>query len=180
MPLFGGTFREAVNLLPTVTLQATLRIDWTPLAGGHLKTWRARAHSEVAMSVSQRGPAVLRPTLKRLAELEALEADWDTYGALPLTSTALARADTMIRKVVDLHGAALGERAAPYTVMPIADGGVSIEWRGAGADLELDIGPSGELSYLLIMQGDDGRQFEEGSDLPDQQALDLVRRAFGG
>ena len=132
------------------------------------------------MSVSQRGPAVLRPTLKRLAQLEALEADWDTYGALPLTSTALARADVMVRKVVDLYRVALGERVAPYTVMPIADGGVSIEWRGPSANLELDIGPSGELSYLLITQGDDGRQFDEGTDLPEQEALGLVRRVPGG
>ena len=132
------------------------------------------------MSVSQRGPAVLRPTLKRLAQLEGLEPDWDTYGALPLTSTALACADALVRKVVDLYGAAFGEQSAPYTVMPIADGGVSIEWRGASADLELDIGPGGELSYLLITRGDDGRQFDEGADLPEQEALDLVRRVLGG
>ena len=132
------------------------------------------------MSVSQRGPAVLRPTLKRLAQLEALGLDWDSYGALPLTSTALARADALVRQIVDVYGGSLGERAAPYTVMPIADGGVSIEWRGTSVDLELDIGPSGELSYLLITQGDDGRQFDEGSDLPEEQALDLVRRVLGG
>ena len=132
------------------------------------------------MSVSQRGPAVLRPTLKRLAQLEALEPDWDTYGALPLTSTALARADALVRKVVELYGDARGGRAAPYTVMPIADGGVSVEWRGPSADLELDIGPTGELSYLLVTRGDDGRQFDEGTDLPEQEALDLVRRVLDG
>lgn len=127
----------------------------------------------------QRGPAVLRPTLKRLAQLKALEPDWDTYGALPLTSTALTRADAMVRKVVDQHSATVGEREAPYTVMPIADGGISIEWRGSGPDLELDIGPNGELSYLLIIQGEDGRQFEEGTDLAEQQALDLVTGVLG-
>lgn len=132
------------------------------------------------MTVSQRGPAVLRPTLKRLAQLEALEPDWDSYGALPLTSIALARADALVRKVVDVYGESVGGRAAPYTVMPIADGGVSIEWRGVGADLELDIGPSGGLSYLLITKGDGGRQFDEGSDLPEDQVLDLVRHILGG
>lgn len=132
------------------------------------------------MSASQRGPAVLRPTLKRLAQLEALEPDWDTYGALPLTSTALARADALVRKVVELYGDARGERVAPYTVMPIADGGVSVEWRGPSADLELDIGPTGKLSYLLVTRGDGGRQFDEGTDLPEQEALDLVRRVLDG
>jgi hypothetical protein len=132
------------------------------------------------MSVSQRGPAVLRPALQRLDELSKLERDWDSYGALPLTSTALARADALMRAVVDLLGARLGEKVAPYTLMPIADGGISVEWRGATADLELDVGPTGVLGYLLIDRSAHERQFEEGSNIVELQALDLVRSVLGG
>jgi hypothetical protein len=135
---------------------------------------------EAIMSVGQRGPAVLHPALQRLDELSKLERDWDSYGALPLTSTALARADATMRKTVDLLGPTLGERVAPYTLMPIADGGVSIEWRGPSETLELDVGPSGALSYLLIDQSTEERQFEEASDISEEQALDLVRRVLGG
>src|SRR5215207_7158129 len=102
------------------------------------------------MSVGQRKPVVLHAAFQRLDELEKLERDWDGYGALPLTSTAMALADAVMRKAVKQLEALLGERVAPYTIMPIADGGVSIEWRGPTATLELDIGPSGALSYLLI------------------------------
>ena len=132
------------------------------------------------MSVSQRGPAILHPAFERLDELSRLERDWDTYGALPLASTALDVAEAIMRKVVKAFDKALGQCVAPYTIMPIADGGVSIEWRGAGAELELDIGPSGALSYLLIEHTDEGRRFEEGSGLSERQALDLVRRVIGG
>ena len=132
------------------------------------------------MSMSQRGPAVLQPAFERLDELAKLERDWDSYGALPLTSTALALADGMMRKSVKQLGSPLGERVAPYTLMPIADGGVSIEWRGSRATLELDIGPSGALSYLLIDHSTEVRQFEEASDISEGQALDLVGRVLGG
>jgi hypothetical protein len=132
------------------------------------------------MSIGQRGPAVLHASLQRLDELSKLERDWDSYGALPLSSTALAQADATMRKAVDLHGATLGKRVAPYTIMPIADGGVSVEWRGNDATLELDIGPSGALSYLLIDHSAEERQFEEASDISREQALDLVRRVLGG
>jgi hypothetical protein len=131
------------------------------------------------VSISQRGPAVLHASLQRLDELSKLERDWDTYGALPLTSTALAQADAAMRKAVDRFGSMFGERVAPYTIMPIADGGVSVEWRGPSATLELDIGPSGSLSYLLIDQSKAERQFEEASDISEEQALDLVRRVLG-
>jgi hypothetical protein len=123
---------------------------------------------------------VMGPVLERLAELQALEADWDTYGALPLTPTALGRADTIMRAVLDLYGDTFGDRIAPYTVMPIVDGGVALEWRGSKADFNLDIGPTGDLSYLLIERGADGRTFEEKYDVSDQHALDLVRRVVGG
>lgn len=132
------------------------------------------------MAVSLHGPAVLKTALARLDELSRLERDWDTYGALPLTQMALQLAEMTMRQVVGSLGAGQGERAAPYTVMPIADGGVSIEWRVSGAHLELDIGPNGDLSYLLVLQDGDGRQFEEGSLVNAQEALDLVRHVLGG
>jgi hypothetical protein len=132
------------------------------------------------MSIGQRGPAVLHGSFQRLDTLSKLEQDWDSYGALPLTPTALARADATMRKAVALFGVTLGERVAPYTLMPIADGGVSIEWRGPSAILELDIGPSGALSYLLIDHSADERVFEEASDVSEEQAFDLVRRVLGG
>lgn len=132
------------------------------------------------MSIGHRGPAVLHGSFQRLDTLSKLERDWDSYGALPLTPTALARADATMRKAVDLFGVTLGERVAPYTLMPIADGGVSIEWRGPGATLELDIGPSGALSYLLVDYSTEERRFEEASDISEEQALDLVRRVIGG
>lgn len=48
------------------------------------------------------------------------------------------------------------------------------------ATLELDIGPSGASSYLLIDHSTEERRFEEASDVSEEQALDLVGRVLGG
>jgi hypothetical protein len=150
-------------------------VEW--LAEDSASTGREQ---EAAMSVSPRGPAVLKSALQRLEELSRLERDWDTYGALPLTATALTLAEALMRQAVDLLGSGMGERVAPYTLMPIADGGVSIEWRGPQATLELDIGPSGMLSYLLVDNSTGERQFDEEAEVSERQALDAVRRVVGG
>ena len=134
---------------------------------------------ERSVSISQQGPAILLPALQRLDEVSRLEPDWDSYGALPPASKALHVAEAIMRKAVDRLGGAAGERGAPYTVMPIADGGVSLEWHGQVTDLELDIGPDGMLSYLLIEHHEAGRRFKEGTDLPLPAALDLIRRVVG-
>ena len=72
------------------------------------------------MSVSQRGPAVLRPALKRLADLEALEDDWDSYGGLPPSARSLVMAQSIMVRMAKRFG----ERGVPAEVMPIADGGI--------------------------------------------------------
>jgi hypothetical protein len=122
------------------------------------------------MSVSQRGPAVLRPTLKRLAQLEALERDWDSYGGLP----PCARSLTMAQSIMVRMAKRFEERGVPAEVMPIADGGIQLEWQGRSGALALNAAPDGSWSYLLIEQGPDGRTFNERYGLNDAEAEALV------
>lgn len=56
------------------------------------------------MSVSQQGPAVLRPALKKLAQLQALEHDWDGYGGLPPSDRSLAMARSVMLQMVSRFG----------------------------------------------------------------------------
>src|SRR5688572_33491227 len=97
------------------------------------------ARSEVRMSVRQHGPAVLRPALKRLAQLEALERDWDSYGGLPPCTRSL----TMAQSIMVQMAKRFEERGVPAEVMPIADGGIQIEWQGPSGALALNAAPDG-------------------------------------
>jgi hypothetical protein len=130
------------------------------------------------VAVSLHGPTILRPALQRLDELSRLEPDWDSYGALPPSGIALDVTEMIMRKVIEQFGELSGLRAAPYTVMPIADGGLQLEWRGPTAELELDIGPEGAFSYLLIEHPNGVRRFSEGTGLSRSGAFALIERVI--
>jgi hypothetical protein len=134
--------------------------------------------SEVSMAVSLHGPAILRPSLQRLDELSRLEDNWDTYGAFPPAPAALDATETIMRQVIEQFGVTASDCAAPYTVMPIADGGLQLEWRGPSATLELDIGPAGELSALLVEQVSGERRFAEHDALSQAAAFALIGRVL--
>ena len=109
-------------------------------------------------------------TRARLAELGRLETDWDSYGASPVSLRSLTMAERMMLQMV----AKFDVRGAPTEVMPIADGGVQMEWRGRTGDLALNAAPDGSWSYLLIEHGPEGRAYRERYGLDDAEAVSLV------
>lgn len=111
----------------------------------------------------------------RLAELARLEPDWDSYGGFPPTDRAVADAASIMRTAFNKFGPTAGERAIPYGVFPIADGGVQLEWHGPSSELELNVGPEGGLSFLVIEHPKGEPRYRQGSDLSNVEALDLVR-----
>jgi hypothetical protein len=62
----------------------------------------------------------------------------------------------------------------PYAVAPVSDGGVQLEWRSSPLEIEVEVGPLGELGYLLIDGRVAERRFEEQGNVPTQPVLDLV------
>jgi hypothetical protein len=114
-------------------------------------------------------------TRERLAELSGLEADWDSYGALRVSPGALAAAGAIISQVI----ARAGDRGVPRDIMPIADGGVALEWRSPRLELALNACPEGGWSSLLIERGEGGRRATERYDLSDAEALALIFRVIG-
>lgn len=111
----------------------------------------------------------------RLLELTRLEADWDSYGALPMSNRAVAAAGALISRIL----ARSGDRGVPHEITPIADGGVSLEWRYPSRELGLNACPEGGWSYLLVERDEKGRHYTEGYDLSDEDAAALVFQTVG-
>jgi hypothetical protein len=63
--------------------------------------------------------------------------------------------------------------------MPIADGGVALEWRSPRLELALNACPEGGWSSLLVERGEGGRRATERYDLSDAEALALIFRVIG-
>ena len=85
----------------------------------------------------------------RLDHLGALERNWDSYGAEPISTKAIDVAKVVLCRSI----AALRQRGSknvyPFAIAPVSDGGVQLEWRGRAGFLEIEIAPSGTLSALV-------------------------------
>ncbi len=109
----------------------------------------------------------------RLEVLSALQAGWDTYDAQPISHVAIAQSFTFL----DELEARLGDAAhsvAPYFVAPLPYGGVQLEWREPGREIEIEIALDGTLAYLLIEGEGATRVFTERDDV---SLDDVVRTA---
>ena len=112
----------------------------------------------------------LDEALEWLAEIARLEPDWDSYGALRPSPAAVDRARTFIGRAV----VRLGPVGAPHEVMPIADGGISLEWRYPTVELGLNACPEGGWTSLLVERNGPDRRARSSYNLSDDDALEQV------
>lgn len=78
----------------------------------------------------------------KLIELSLLKADWDSYGAKPITELALAKADLFLK-------ALLAIQAVEPSIVPTNHSGIALEWHRNGYDLEIEISPEGEVGEVF-------------------------------
>lgn len=142
---------------------------------------RSRAQAAGPRAAS-RGAALaashLEPTFERLEELANLEPDWDGYEGRPPSSQATAIAGCLVAGAWDRFGAQYDERAQPYEIMPIADGGLQLEWRGSAERLHLNVGPDSRISFLHVVGHGAQRAYREGDDLSRTDAYALLERVI--
>lgn len=117
---------------------------------------RAAAAREIALQaieqlqakLGSREPVQAQIT-KRLREDASLKrANWDTYGAPPITRTALDAADQMHSR---------------WQAVPSSDGGVTLEVHSNGYDVEISFGPKGEAAGGFMEIGDTPVSAERGT-----------------
>jgi hypothetical protein len=77
---------------------------------------------------------VLDRTGQRLALIEELGENWDSYGARAPDAGAAATTRALVARACGDAG------DAPYAVAPLVDGRVQVEWRGPGGAVEVEIG----------------------------------------
>lgn len=102
--------------------------------------------------------------LRKLDKLKNLPEDWDSYGADPINPIAIAKAKSIITSVMIAFGDIVGNVVRLTDVIPIADGGVQLEWIGPHAELEIEISPNGNIGLLYISGSGDKRNYVESGD----------------
>ncbi len=109
-----------------------------------------------------------------LSKFVRLEKDWDTYGAVPISSESIRIAHRLVMAIIRLC-LDTDEVKVPDVIAPIPNGGVHLEWIGSHKEIEVDIGPNGELGYLLIEGEGKDRQFSEKDEDSWTHIIDLIK-----
>jgi len=116
---------------------------------------------------------LLRPLGEVLQSLAELNANWDSYGAIPPSPAALERAWHYASALVE-RGLAMPE------VFPTRSGGVQLEWHTESVEFEWEIDTDGATGVFIF---DDHRSGEKiDGELPYESALltsALLRLARG-
>jgi hypothetical protein len=115
---------------------------------------------------------------RRLDELAALPDDWDSYGAPPLSATAIRHARGTLLALTEQPDLLGVSGVNPAHIAPLPSGGVQLEWTGPRAEIEVEIAPDGKLDCLLIERSGEQRSFTEAEDVSAATIIDLVRRVL--
>jgi len=96
--------------------------------------------------------AQLAPAHSRLMEIARQTLAWSVEGGCdPTTGAAAATAAGLLNQVSMRLGGMTDP--APWTSSPLMDGGLQLEWKATREEIEVEVGPDGSLSYLLIERG---------------------------
>lgn len=123
----------------------------------------------------------LQSSFAYLDKLEALQPNWDSYGAVSITPTALKAACQFLVFIWNTFPGLSGEKSGiqahrilPSAIVPVSDGGIQLEWNGLVMDIELEIDSDEKLSYLLIDKQNTEKRFKEESYISLAKAVGLV------
>lgn len=120
----------------------------------------------------------LDDAVSRVAGMVDLLPNWDSYGATPVLAHAIATATSLVPQVATARLRIDGTRIAPTLVAPIADGGIQVEWNGPTARIEVQIAPDGTLGYLIAVDDERERRYDEVDDAPFEDVMALVLRVL--
>lgn len=148
----GSTWESGVGL------QRCARV--TAKSAWHETLYDRVAPIEVAERVSP-GPAWLDSSLRRLEEYGTYGANWNGYGERPIARTALEVGADLLR----LLSQAADDRFAPSAVVPLATGGIQIEW-GSDGDVIVEVLPEG-IAEAWLARDDKTWRLREATDYSD-------------
>ena len=86
--------------------------------------------------------------LRTIEELSRLPFNWDSYGSPPVQSAAVHGALQV------LLAARANEQSPAPRVVPVSGGGLQLEWRIGGRELDVEILPDGSMETLTVNEGE--------------------------
>lgn len=107
-----------------------------------------------AVTVESSFPVILPAVLAELRRFQRFEANWDGYEALPLDQGVIESAERFLTQYLSQPGDGFDRPS----LMPTAEGGLSIEWRRGDVEFALELVPGG----AILVYAEQGDQWWEG------------------
>jgi hypothetical protein len=99
-----------------------------------------------------------------LAHLSKLPANWDSYGAVPVSVSAIESTLKLLCEVMT-------DDISMLDIVPTVSGGIQIEWHIVGIDLELEISPDGKRAIYFEDSHGQTPSTEDESRFPEMVAV---------
>lgn len=122
---------------------------------------RGQAHTILWQDYGQPLPAWFDPLMQGFVDLLTLPPNWNTYGSGQIDPN-------VIHEAMNLVAGLLGPSAPAPRVMPLSSGGLQIEWRRKGIELEI-VFERGEQAFFYYRNRATGEESEHT--LPLESAL---------
>ena len=97
-------------------------------------------------------PEWVRPLVLRVLQLEALPQDWDSYGGLPLQRK---HRDAALRFL----GLVMTDDLERPDIVPLADGGIQLEWRRDGIEVDFISDDEVVVPTLYVTSASESQEF---------------------
>lgn len=166
----GAETHDGLALSPSAGSQTAHPIPyWTTRTQSRVRAMPVMATQSMGQSQTQ----VLGPIFERLQGFTELEPNWDAYGAAPTAPHAIEGARALLEGLCQSYPY-LARRLAPYSVAPIADGGVQLEWRDAYRKLQVEVRPDRTLAYLLVDRSGPRPRYTEVDRTTRPKAVELI------
>ena len=120
----------------------------------------------------------IQPALDNLEKLSLLPNNWDSYGAECPSTLAVENARSFLFKLPSYFPYLSPHEINPFTIVPVCDGGIQIEWRNQYAEIELEVESDGKFSYLLIDKSQKERVFLEKHGVVPSDIIKLLEKVF--
>jgi hypothetical protein len=104
----------------------------------------------------------LSPIWVKLKEIMKLPANWDSYGAVPITTRTIAKTIEILVESFKIQHRLGYERIIPF-VAPCADGSIQAEWEIGTKELEVVIPSSENEKISLLRVSEDREEFKEST-----------------
>lgn len=117
---------------------------------------------------------MMQASFDTLKKLSHLPPNWDSYGALPPTPVALAVTKHFLTEIDTMLGQYADHHVQPELIVPLADGGVQIEWSTRAGELDIQVGPTGTFGYLWTDQREPKPLYREADNSSWETIIQLI------